>query len=724
MIKRLSVILLPLFLAIPCLAAELYLPSVFSDHMVLQRGQAVPVWGKADPDATVSVGFAGQTKTTKAGVDGKWRVDLEPITAAANPRVLTVHSGDREISLQDVLVGEVWLCSGQSNMEWPMERSENADAAIAAANHPQIRLFHTPKVFSESPNEKIDAQWKTCTPETVKTFSAVSYYFGRKLQQDLDVPVGLLQSAWGGTRIEPWTPPCGFEGIESLADINRQVQKTLPSSALYKKELAGYLAGIASWTQEAQNALQTDSYIVAPPAFPDGLILTGNQQTPTKLYNGMLHAHIPFAIRGAIWYQGESNHQEGMLYVDKTQAMLNGWRKLWGYDFPFYFVQIAPFQYGEENPDVLPVFWEANAETVKSIPKTGMAVVSDHTTLDNIHPPNKEIPGTRLTLLAEANDYGMKVVCTGPVFQTLEKQGGKLKVVFGSAKGLATRDGKDPDWFEVAGKDGLFKKADAKIAGNAVIVRSGEVAEPVAVRFAWHKLATPNLMNGAGLPAAAFRAGELPKPQNPAITLVPEATGFRVVYQLDIPAEADYATEVPKYTVDTSATDSAAFSQIAYYLELEKGDGTKQYIFAAMDRFTDDLKKAGVPVNSSGARLMQKINNLTVRSNVPGVVACTGSDGGNIEFWPGNYSPANQQNIPGASDKFDFGDETNDKIPGYGCMQVHNWKDKQTVFAINHWGAAGAVDIGIGNAPTGNADWTFAKNASDYTLRRLTVMVK
>ena len=439
MLKKYCImLLLPLLAAIPCLAAELTLPSVFSDHMVLQRGQPVPVWGKADPNAVVTVEFAGQKKTATADASGKWRVDLEPLKASAESRLLTVSAGAETVKFSDVLVGEVWLCSGQSNMQWAMQNTENADTAIAAANHPGIRLYDTPRVSTEDPQEKINAQWTACTPETIKTFSGVAYYFGHKLHQDLNVPVGLLLSAWGGTRIEPWTPPCGFEGIESLADIHQQVQKTLPASPLYKKAMTRYQTDVARWIVEAEKAMQTDRYISAPPAFPEELILTGNQQTPTKLYNGMLHAHIPFAIRGAIWYQGESNHREGMLYVDKTQAMLNGWRKLWGYDFPFYFVQIAPFQYGNEDPEVLAIFWEAEAEIVKTIPQTGMAVVSDHTTLNNIHPPNKEIPGIRLALLAEANDYGMDVVATGPVFQTLEKKGHVLKVVFDSAKGLST----------------------------------------------------------------------------------------------------------------------------------------------------------------------------------------------------------------------------------------------------------------------------------------------
>ncbi|MCF7818391.1 MAG: hypothetical protein K9M54_10970 [Kiritimatiellales bacterium] len=724
MIKRLGMPLLSLFLALPCFAAEPTLPTVFSDHMVLQRERAVPVWGKADPNATVTVEFAGQTKTAVAKADGTWRIDLDPMPASTAPRTLTVRAGGQQVAFQDVLVGEVWLCSGQSNMQLSLSACENAAAEIAAANYPEIRLYDTPRVATEDPQEKINAHWTACTPETAKTFSGVAYYFGRKLHQDLNVPIGLLLSAWGGTRIEPWTPPCGFEGIESLADINQRVQKTLPSSPLYKKTLSDYLASASQWTENARKAMQTESYISEPPAFPADLILSGNQQIPTKLYNGMLHAHIPFAIRGAIWYQGESNHREG-LYVDKTKALLNGWHKLWGYDFPFYFVQIAPFQYGDENPEILPIFWEAESEIVKTIPKTGMAVISDYATLSNIHPPNKEVPGTRLALLAEANDYGMDVVSSGPVFQSLEKQGSSLKVVFDSAKGLTTRDGKFPDWFEVTGIDGQFKKAEAKISGNAVIVQSAEVAEPVAVRFAWNKLAMPNLVNGAGLPAPAFRAGELPEPENPAVAQVPEADGFRMVYQLDIPAVVDYAKKAPAYAVDNSATDMAPFGKIAYYLELQKSDGTKQYAFASMDRFTDDLKKIGVPVDSSAARFFQKVANLTVRSNVEGVVPCTDSDGGNIEFWPGNYAPGNAQDIPGASGQFDFGDTPSDIVPGYGCMQVHNWKDKQTVFAFNHWGGVpSTADVGIGNAPAGNPDWTFSKNAESYTVRRLTVMVK
>ncbi|MGJ8650218.1 MAG: sialate O-acetylesterase [Opitutaceae bacterium] len=719
-----------LLVACSCFGTKLSLPSVFSDHMVLQRDQALPIWGKAAPHSRIAVEFAGQKKITQADDDGNWRVELEPLNASAEPGKLVISTKENaeliQLTFADVLVGEVWLCSGQSNMEWSMLKSENPQAAIAAANHPQIRLFHTPKRPSEKPLDVIDANWKVCTPETAESFSAVAYYFGRKLQQELNVPIGLLQSAWGGTRIEPWTPPSGFEGIDSLKSIHQQVQKTLPGSPAYTKAMDDYLRQINEWSATAHLAAETNSYVSAPPEFPEGLILTGNQQTPTKLYNGMLHAHVPYAIRGAIWYQGESNHSEGMLYVDKTKALLKGWREAWGYEFPYYFVQIAPYQYGKESSDILPIFWEAQAEIVKTIPKTGMAVVSDYTTLNNIHPPNKEIPGTRLALLALANDYGKDIVSTGPVFESLQTQGSELHLHFISAEGLSTRDGKSPDWFEVAGKDGVFTKATAQISDNTVIVHSDAVPEPIAVRFAWHKLATPNLVNTAGLPAATFRAGDLPKVNNPALSQVPEAKGFRVIYQIDVPTDANYGASAPTYTTNNSATDAAPFSQIAYYLELENNDGTKQYVFTSMDRFTEDVKKIAFPTKASGAHFMQKVSNLTVRTNVSGLTSCTNSDGGNIEFWPNNYSTENKGNISGASDStHDFGDSPSQQNPGYGSMQVHNWKDKQTIFAINNWGnSGGPVDIGIGNAPSGRKDWTFSKNAADYKIRRLTVMVK
>lgn len=473
---RQRILLFFILLSHGCIAAELKLPTVFSDHMVLQREQVVPVWGQAEPGASVTVAFAGQTKQATADEGGAWRVNLDPMDASAKPRTLTIHSSLEAESLvfTDVLLGDVWLCSGQSNMQWSMINSENGERAIARATHPEIRLYQTPREFSETPKERIDARWTVTTPETVRGFSAVAYYFGRRLNAELGVPIGLLHSSWGGSRIEPWTPPLGFEGIESLVEISEQAKR--------------FPAGFGSDPQKAKN----------------------ERQYPSAMYNGMIDAHVPFAIKGVIWYQGESNRNDGMLYVDKTRALLTGWRTLFEVDFPFYFVQIAPFQYGNSDPTILPEFWEAQAEIVKQIPKTGMAVISDATTLDDIHPPNKEVPGERLALLALDKTYGKDVVSGGPTFEQMDVKDEQIVVTFSSAEGLTTRDGKAPDYFEIAGAAGLFHPADARIDGEQVLLSSPEVAEPVALRFGWHKLATPNLMNAAGLPAAPFRAGRQP----------------------------------------------------------------------------------------------------------------------------------------------------------------------------------------------------------------------
>lgn len=455
--------------------APLTLPSVFSDHMVLQRQCPVPVWGSATPGAAVTVEFAGQKITDQADASGKWRMDLDSMESSFEPRTMVIVAGGERVEFRDVLVGEVWLCSGQSNMKWKMSDTDTAPEDIAGANRPHIRLYDTPLRLAGSPDGKrINASWMVCTPQSVGAFSGVAYHFGRKLHEDLNVPIGLLVSAYGGTKIELWTPLEEFGTLDSLADIYQQALNLPPITNEFK------------------------------------LV----DQLPTVLYNGMIYPHIPYSIRGVIWYQGESNRLDGDLYVDKTRALLNGWRRLWGYDFPFYFVQIAPYQGTsiDLNPYNYPLFWEAQAQIAETIPGAGMAVVSDATTLNNIHPPNKKIPGERLALLAEAHTYGIDVICSGPTFESMEAGEDALTATFSSADGLTTRDGLPPDWFEICGTNGVFKTAETEISGRRVILRSPGMQNPQAVRFAWHKLATPNLMNAAGLPAVSFRAGNAPEP--------------------------------------------------------------------------------------------------------------------------------------------------------------------------------------------------------------------
>jgi sialate O-acetylesterase len=443
----------------------------------------------------------------------------------------------------------------------------------------------------------------------------------------------------------------------------------------------------------------------------------GHQQ-PTTLYHGMVHALAGYGIRGAIWYQGESNHNEGPLYTEKMKALIGGWRAAWGIgDFPFNFVQLAPYQYGGEDSGVLPRFWMAQ-QAALAIPNTGMVVTSDISDINDIHPRNKQEVGRRLALIALKNTYGKgAIVAQGPTFASAKAEGSAMRVAFSHADGLTTRDGKAPDWFEVIGEDTEWTKADAKIDGTSVVVSSPAVKAPVAVRFSWHRNAEPNLANGAGLPAQVFSSGGIPYVDQ--LAKVDEAKGWRVVYELDL---ARLGT-TPGYAVDDSAK-AGGFDRIGYLLELQKEGRGVQYVWTAMDAFTKDARKIGVPVASSGAVFQQAVTNLTVASNVTGITSGA-IGGGNIEFWPHNYAPANAASVAGASNEvYDLGDQYSEPKDGYGSMQVHNTGAKQTVFGINNFKAGAGADIGIGNSEGKSLDWTFSGNAGTYVVKKLRVLVR
>jgi sialate O-acetylesterase len=448
--------------------AETKLPSILGSHMVLQQGEKCPIWGWDEAGTGVTVSFAGQTHTTKAGKDGRWQVSLNAMKVNAKGAALTIK-GSSTVKLEDVLVGEVWLCSGQSNMEWRVVQSANSKEEIANANHPLIRHIKIPHKLSPKPQDNVPSSgWQPCTPKVVANFTAVGYYFGRHLHEKLNVPIGLIGSNWGGTRIEPWTPPVGFKSVPAL-----------------KKDFADKLEQFAS----------------ANPG----------RGTPSHMYNAMIHPLLPYTIKGALWYQGESNNGEGMLYHEKMKALIAGWRSVWNNpELPFYYVQLAPFRYGSDNDPRLPGIWQAQLETLK-VPHTGMAVTTDITTLRNIHPPNKQDVGKRLALWALTKDYGKKLKSqySGPIFSKIDHAEGKesLTVHFqkDSTGGLTTNDKKPVSHFEIAGKDGKWHPAKATIVyGDHLIVKSDAVINPVHVRFGWHQMAEPNLVNGAGLPASPF----------------------------------------------------------------------------------------------------------------------------------------------------------------------------------------------------------------------------
>ena len=704
--------------------AEVRLPKVFSSHMVLQQEKPLVVWGWGAPNEKVTVTLASASQQAQANERGEWEAVL-PAMKAGGPYTLTV-SGSSKVEFEDVMVGEVWLCSGQSNMEMGIGAAKDAQAEIAAADYPGIRLLLVTKSWKPEPQKDIEGTWKVCSPKTVAEggwsgFSACGYYFGRELHQKLGVAVGLIDATWGGTRIEPWTTPEGFAAVPALKKEYELVELGDPRTALHQQRLEQVLKATEQWLADARHALTQRALVPTMPTYPAELLPPHDVQNATALYNGMIHPVHPFALRGAIWYQGESNSGEGMLYTERMKALIGGWRQVWGEgDFPFYFVQIAPFNYGG-NPERIAEFWEAQA-AAQVVTNTGMAVINDIGDLKDIHPKNKQEVGRRLALWALAKTYGQeKLVYCGPTFKAMTIEGDKLRLTFDHVGGgLASRDGQRLNWFEVIdAEEGGFVKADAQIDGSAVVLSAPDVKHPVAMRFAWSMLAEPNLMNAEGLPAGAFRAGTVPK-RDPLLLNVPEAKDYQLVYDLDLAKIGPTIT----YDVDNRAKIQKPFDRIAYFLELQGADGNSQYLYVSMDAFTDALDKIGVPTVSSGAHFQQNVANMNVWSNVKGIVAGTGLPGGNIEFWPNNYGPANSANVPNASaEVYDFGDQPADPVDGYGSMQVHNHDARQTLFALNHWREGGHADLGIGNQPKDNPDWTFAGNADSYKAKRLRVLV-
>lgn len=454
-----------LFAAASGLHAAVTLPSVIGDSMVLQRDREVPIWGWDDPGTTVTVKLGDAEVSAKADGEGRWLVNL-PAMKAGGPHTLTITGTDTK-TVKDILVGEVWLCSGQSNMEWSVSASDNPAEEAAAANYPNIRHIKIPHVPAATPQSNVPSDgWKVCTPETVPAFTAVGYFFGRELHKELDVPIGLIGSNWGGTRIEPWTPPEGFQHVPALKNIADNLDKYPEKNA-------------------------------------EGNI---NHQSPLALYNGMIAPLVPYAIRGAIWYQGESNNGEGMLYHEKMKALIDGWRTIWNdEELPFYFVQLAPFHYGGDQTR-LPGIWEAQAATL-SVPNTGMAVTVDIGNITDIHPRNKQDVGKRLALWALAQTYGREgIVYSGPLFKSAEVEGDKIRIEFDHVGGgLVSRDDQPLSHFQIAGEDGNFVEAQAEIDGESVVVSAASVKEPKHVRFGWHEEAEPNLSNKDGLPASPFR---------------------------------------------------------------------------------------------------------------------------------------------------------------------------------------------------------------------------
>lgn len=572
----------------------LRLPAIFGDHMVLQRGVEYPIWGWAAPGADVAIGIERHRVLVKADDAGKWRARMPELRMGETFDV-TVSSLSDRIVMTDVILGDVWVGSGQSNMQWSVTRSANPEEEIAAADYPDIRLFHVERTFSETPLDDVVGSWSRCSPETVAGFSAVAYYFGRSLHKHLDVPIGLIHTSWGGTPAEAWTSHEALAAEPSLAyylereesrklnDVKRVAEFEAKAAATGTTVTdATSITGlwdvlvregddVLQWTLSISNddALNVDmswtdteatdvafdngtltwshrlpdysaeplvSEITftdtsfkgsigdgvyfrgvkradgeedAPEIFPSGV-----HRRSSGLYNGMIAPLVPYAMRGAIWYQGESNasRKEAPLYEELFGTMITDWRARWGQgDFPFLFVQLANYKERQESANAESSWARLRESQLKTLalPNTGMAVIIDIGEADDIHPQNKQDVGKRLARAALVKSYGEDVPYSGPIYRSHSVEDGKVRLEFAHTNnGIFARGGAKVQGFAVAGEDRKFVWADAKLFGDEVVVSSSEVPAPVAVRYGWGDNPVCNLFNGAGLPASPFRTDD------------------------------------------------------------------------------------------------------------------------------------------------------------------------------------------------------------------------
>jgi len=490
--------------------AELKTPAIFGDGMVLQRGMEIPVWGWAEPGTKVSVHFREQASEATTDENGKWKAVLKS-EQVGEPGTLSVKAADEVLTFKDVLVGEVWVCSGQSNMAMTVNRSIDGDLEALSADYPEIRLFKVPLKVATSPQSDVAAQWVPCTPETAPTTTAVGFYFCRQLHHALGVPVGLVQTAWGGTRAEAWTSPDAMAKTEELKPILDTWDGQVKAYDAEKDE-AKYQAALKRWDaarikakEQGRNAPRKPQKLGPPDA---------SRHYPSNLYNAMIAPLTPYAIRGAIWYQGEGNANRAYQYRTLMPTMIQSWRDAWGQgDFPFYQVQLANFRpvVNEPAPSSWAELREAQIMATQTLPNVGAVCITDIGAALDIHPKDKQNVGKRLARYALHHDYGMKnLVPSGPTYESWEVKDGKTLVHFHNhGAPLMAWYRKPVTGFQVAGEDKKWVWANAKIVNPTTVLLSHEsVSKPVAIRYNWADNPQGTLYNNANLPASPFRTDD------------------------------------------------------------------------------------------------------------------------------------------------------------------------------------------------------------------------
>ncbi|MGE5295744.1 MAG: sialate O-acetylesterase [Solirubrobacterales bacterium] len=488
--------------------ASIRLPAIISDNMVLQAGDRVRFWGWADPNEEIEINVSWRDFqwSVQADETGRWQFPVQAPNVGG-PYEVTLK-GKNTVTVKNILAGQVWVCSGQSNMEMSVQSSANAQQEIAAAQYPKIRLFTVEKMVGENPMDDCKGKWVECSPETVAGFSAVGYFFGRELHKELDQPIGLINTSWGGTPAEAWTSTPMLEENPNFEPILKRYKEAV---AAYPQAMIKFKEDTDKWNEAAAKAKAEGK--PEPGGRPWPPFGPGHPHSPAGLYNGMIAPLTPYTVGGAIWYQGESNAGRAYQYRELFPTMIKCWWNSWDQgDFPFLFVQLANFMDVKDQPgdSAWAELREAQTMTLE-VPHTGMAVIIDIGDAKDIHPKNKQDVGKRLALWALANTYGKNVVYSGPLYTAMDKSGGKIVLHFDHlGGGLVAQGGGPLKGFAVAGEDRKFVWADARIEGNTVVVSSSSVANPVAVRYAWADNPVCNLFNKAGLPASPFRTDTWP----------------------------------------------------------------------------------------------------------------------------------------------------------------------------------------------------------------------
>lgn len=496
MLCRRHVFLCLFLLSASCSFAQIKLPALISDNMILQQQASVALWGWAQPGEKIEIKNSWSSKkvSVTAGADGKWLTHIN--TAKAGGPYTITFTGANTITVNNVLLGEVWLASGQSNMEFFIGKTSNGsytgvinhDEVMQDAEHPDIRTIDVPNKVADEPQYEFKAEWKMCTAKTIDTFSAVAYFFAREINKATGYPVGIINATWGGTPAESWTKK---ELLESDADLNAILVRYQKQVADFPQANEKYRADLTAWRADSSKTKG------AAPVAPLG---PTSNKSPYKLYNGMIVPIEPYTLKGVIWYQGENNAEHAFQYRKLFPTMIANWRSDWKEpNLPFYFVQISPHR--SQNPEIR----DAQLYVYHHVPNTGMAVTTDNGDSLNIHPRNKELVGKRLALWALHNQYGKKdIITSGPLYKSMKTEGNKIRIYFDFDKGLQAKDGPLTE-FTIAGDDQQFVPAQAVIEGNTIVVWSDAVKNPKAVRFAWKNVPHPNLYNEAGLPASPFR---------------------------------------------------------------------------------------------------------------------------------------------------------------------------------------------------------------------------